>query len=91
MPRMKADRWTTSFNEARADQPGKSWRGPIEHDGALMCRASMRPGQISPGNDENPRQLRFTEMHRRFNEARADQPGKSITMRGNANRLWNRP
>ena len=69
-------RWSmdsSSFNEARADSPGRSEDDAV-HDSA-GTGASMRPGPIRPGDCG-----RFGDqpvlVPARFNEARADSPGR---------------
>ena len=79
--RATAMSWRTSFNEARADSPGK-WNNPHSMVRDLV-RASMRPGLIRPGNlagvDISAKErLREIEVVTASvaSEARADSPGK---------------
>ena len=59
------------FNEARADSPGRCFRGEYLQPRLL---ASMRPGPIRPGDPDSPRQSVCPPAG--FNEARADSPGR---------------
>ena len=64
-----------SFNEARADSPGR-WADLLSFTDPETA-ASMRPGPIRPGDTCKPRLTCWNEHG--FNEARADSPGRLRT------------
>ena len=68
------------FNEAPADQPGKLC-STAQAAALLRSAASMRPGLISPGNRRSGPSKDASLSKACFNEAPADQPGKSCLQR----------
>ena len=65
------------FNEARADSPGRFRCYAVSVPMTTALPASMRPGPIRPGDPLQPSRHR-PRKPKRFNEARADSPGRCL-------------